>query len=235
MPLYYEGVKGYSPIIAGVALFPGTFTVAPMAVVTGIAITVTGRYRWALWSGWTLSTVGLGLLLILDVNTSVPAWVFLTLVFGIGLGILFPSMQFSLQAATPARDVGFAVAIFSFFRTFGQAIGVAIGGVIFQNEMEKKLLGYPQFAKEAAELAKNAAALVQIIKATPDGPDKLILRTSYVKSMQSVFVVLCTLAGVGLVISLGVKGLDLNRPLETEQGLVDGGEKSKEKAAEEGQ
>lgn len=33
LPLYYEAVKGLSPIMSGVALFPQTFTVAPAAMV----------------------------------------------------------------------------------------------------------------------------------------------------------------------------------------------------------
>jgi MFS family permease len=233
MPLYYEAVQGYSPIIAGVALFPDTFTVAPLAVVTGISITVTGHYRWAVWSGWAITVLGVGLSTLLKVDTSIPAWIFLTMVSGVGLGILFPSMQFSLQAATTNKDMGFAVAMFSFFRTFGQAIGVAIGGVIFQNQMEKKLRAYPQFAPRASELAKDAAALVQIIKATPEGQDKLDLRTAYIDSMRVIFIVLCALAGVALVSSFFIKSYDLNRALETEQGFK-AEKKSKENRAEEG-
>jgi MFS family permease len=233
MPLYYEAVQGYSPIIAGVALFPDTFTVAPLAVVTGISITMTGHYRWAVWSGWAITVLGVGLSTLLKVDTSIPAWIFLTMVSGIGLGILFPSMQFSLQAATTNKDMGFAVAMFSFFRTFGQAIGVAIGGVIFQNQMEKKLRAYPQFASRANELAKDAAALVQIIKETPDGQDKLDLRTAYIDSVRVIFIVLCALAGVALVSSFFIKSYDLNRALETEQGFK-AEKKSKENGAEEG-
>jgi hypothetical protein len=233
MPLYYEAVQGYSPIIAGVALFPDTFTVAPLAVVTGISITVTGHYRWAVWSGWAITVLGVGLSTLLKVDTSIPAWIFLTMVSGIGLGILFPSMQFSLQAASTSKDMGFAVAMFSFFRTFGQAIGVAIGGVIFQNQMEKKLRAYPHFASQASELAKDAAALVQIIKATPEGQDKLDLRTAYIDSVRVIFIVLCALASVALVSSFFIKSYDLNRALETEQGFKEE-KKSKENGAEEG-
>lgn len=48
MPLYYEAVKGETPIIAGISLLPATFTVAPAAMVTGMVISETGRYRWAI-------------------------------------------------------------------------------------------------------------------------------------------------------------------------------------------
>jgi hypothetical protein len=33
LPLYYEAVMGFSPVLAGVALFPQTFTVAPASAV----------------------------------------------------------------------------------------------------------------------------------------------------------------------------------------------------------
>lgn len=45
MPLYFEVAKNYSPVTSGVALFPFTFTVAPAAVMVGIIITKSGRYR----------------------------------------------------------------------------------------------------------------------------------------------------------------------------------------------
>jgi hypothetical protein len=44
-PLYFEVAKNYSPVNSGIAIFPFTFTVAPAAVVVGIIIAKTGRYR----------------------------------------------------------------------------------------------------------------------------------------------------------------------------------------------
>jgi len=232
-PLYFEAVRGYTPIVAGVALFPATFTVAPMAIVIGFLITKTGKFRWAIWLGWTLATFGVGILYLLDVNTTVVQWIFIDLVSGVGLGILFPSLQFQVQAASSSKDLAFAVAAFSFFRAFGQALGVAIGGVIFQNSLSHKLQAYPAFAAQASELAKDAAALVQIITATPDGPDKLVLRTVYADSLKTVYIVMCALAGVALFLSFLIKSYDLNRALETEQGLVYE-KKTKDVVAEEG-
>lgn len=45
IPLYFEAVKNKSAIASGVALFPATFTSAPAAIIVGIIITKTGRYR----------------------------------------------------------------------------------------------------------------------------------------------------------------------------------------------
>lgn len=221
-PLYFEAVKGYSPVVSGVALFPATFTVAPMAVVTGLLITKTAAYRWSVWLGWAVSVLGLGLLILLDVDTTIPQWIFIDLVSGIGLGILFPSLQFALQAASSGKDMAFAVAMFVFFRSFGQALGVAIGGVIFQNQMVKKLQAYPAYASQASELAKDAAALVEIIKNTASGEGKLELKTAYTDSLRTVYIVLTALAGFCLIASLFIKSYDINVGLETEQGLIQG-------------
>jgi hypothetical protein len=85
-------VSDLTDISTGVALFPATFTVAPASVAVGIIVTMTGRYRWSLWSGWVLTVAGMGLLYLLDPNISIPAWIFISLVSGLGLGLLFPRL-----------------------------------------------------------------------------------------------------------------------------------------------
>ncbi|OGE50913.1 hypothetical protein PENARI_c015G03751 [Penicillium arizonense] len=219
LPLYYEAVKEYSPILSGVALFPETFTVAPSGMVAGILITVTGRYRWAVWLGWVLSTIGLGLLCLIKVHTSVVGWIFLNIVSGLGLGILFPSLGYAVQASSEPENLAIAVAMFSFFRALGQAIGVAVGGVVFQNRMFSNLMKYPDLAPMAGTYSKDAAGLVQIIKAMADGADKANLKEAYTDSLRTVWIVCCAVSGVALVISLLTEHYDLDRDLETNQGL----------------
>ena len=227
-PLYYEGVKGYSPIIAGISIFPETFTVAPVSVVTGIVVTLTGRYRWSLWVGWVFATLGTGILYLLEVDTSVVSWIFLNLVVGIGMGLLFPAMAFAIQASSNNKDLAFAVAMYSFTRAFGQAIGVAVGGTVFQNQMKKKLLEYPLLASRAEEYSRDSSSLVQIIKGLPAGLEKTQLIQSYANALKAVWITLCALSAFALFLSLWSEGLDLNRPLETDQGF-----REKEKVTDE--
>ncbi|KAJ5520953.1 Major facilitator superfamily domain general substrate transporter, partial [Penicillium fimorum] len=221
LPLYYEAVKEYSPIISGVALFPETFTVAPSGMVAGVLITVTGRYRWAIWIGWAFSTVGLGLMCLIKVDTSMLGWIFLNIVPGLGLGILFPSLGYAVQASTDPENLAIAVAMFSFFRALGQAIGVAVGGVVFQNRMFTNISGYPALAPMAEAYSKDAAGLVQVIKAMADGADKANLKEAYTNSLRTVWIVCCGVSGVAMLISLLTEHYDLDRELETNQGLRD--------------
>ncbi|ODH52137.1 hypothetical protein GX48_01691 [Paracoccidioides brasiliensis] len=217
MPLYFETVKEYSPIMSGVALFPLSFTVAPAGAVAGFLVTKTGRWRWAVWSGFFLSTLGQGLFTILDIDTSTAAWIFLTLPAGIGMGLLFPALGFAIQASARPGHMAIAVAMFSFFRAFGQSIGVAIGGVIFQNQMRKNLLKYPEFVSSALEMSKDAAGLVQVVRAMEDGPQKLHLKEAYTDSLRIVWAVACAIIGLAGLLSLLTESYPLTLQLDSDQ------------------
>lgn len=219
MPLYFEAVKGFGPILTGVAMFPWTFTVAPCAVITGIVIAKTGKYRMANWIGWFLATLGAGLLVLIKPNTSTPAWIFLNLVGGVGTGILFPAMALAVQASAAAKDQAYAANIFSFFRAFGQTIGVAVGGVIFQNQMKKKLLTYPLLADMAGPYSQDAAGLVEIIKNMPNGLMKDQLKESYTDALKYVWIVMTVFAGICFLAVLFIDEYDMNGALETEMGF----------------
>ncbi|KAM0795934.1 major facilitator superfamily domain-containing protein [Usnea florida] len=220
LPLYYEGVKAYSDIIVGVAVFPETFTITPMSIIVGIAVSITGRFRWAIWSGWSLTVLGMGLMYLLGPDTSIPAYIFLNLVPGFGLGLLFSCMNLATQAAATEKYVGFAAAMYIFMRSLGQGIGVAIGGVTFQSQFAVQLRRYPDLAKNATTLAQDASALVQVIKAIPQGEaERLAIVNAYANALKVVWAVMAGLAFVALVLSLATKGLSLNAELETEQAL----------------
>jgi hypothetical protein len=58
-----------------------------MAVVTGIAISKMGKFRWAVWAGWGLTTLGMGFLCAIDNDTQLTQVVLTDLICGVGLGM----------------------------------------------------------------------------------------------------------------------------------------------------
>lgn len=219
LPLYFEACKGYNPILSGVALFPATFTIAPVSIVSGIIITKTGNFRVVTWVGWVLATLGCGVMILLDVDSSPAKWVFLTLCMGIGLGFLYTSLAIVNQSASNDKNMAFAVSLFIFARALGQCIGVAICGVIFQNQMKERLLAIPSLASKAVEYSRDASSLVQTIRQMPDGVNKTQLITAYADSLKIVWAVMCALSGIALIGSIFIKHESLDRKLETEQAL----------------
>ena len=219
LPLYFQAVKEYSPFKTAVALLPLCLTISPAAAVAGIMIGKLGRYRWALWSGWILATAGSGVLIILQVHTSTVEFVFLTLIGGIGLGMLFTSMGMALQAVSRPEDQAYAMTVQVLLRNLGQTVGVAVGGNVFIRQLRKKLLTFPSFESRADELSKDAVALISTIHNMAASPDKDHLKDAYAYGLQYVWIVLTVLGFVGLVSSVFVEGRSLDQELKTEQGF----------------
>jgi hypothetical protein len=222
MPLYFEAAKGMSPVKAGIALFPWTFTTGPAAIVVGLLIAKTGKYRWAIWLGWTLAAGGIGLLTTFEADTPASLWIPISMVSGLGMGILYSAMSFAIQAAASNRDLPFAAALYSFFRSFGQMLGVAVGGVIFQNQVKYNLEKYPAVASNADSYSKDASALVEVIKSMPlsQAGEKAVIISSYVDSLKVLWAAMCGFACLALIIAvLFTKSFSLTRELETEQGF----------------
>ncbi|KAF4339242.1 multidrug transporter [Fusarium beomiforme] len=221
VPLYHE-VRGSSTIAAGVAVMPFTGTVAPAAVVIGLLIAKTGTYRPFIWAGWVLVPLGMGLMILLEKETATFKWVLIYLTGGLGLGILYSAQAFAAQASASNSDLPFAASFYAFCRSLGQGIGVAVGGVTFQNEFRKNIGKSPEFASRADEWAKDASALVQILKKLP--PNMQLMKNTvinaYIKGLRTVWLVLTLLACTALLMSLVcVKAKSLDRKFETEHAL----------------
>lgn len=129
----------------------------------------------------------------------------------------------TVQASATSQNLTVAVAMVVFFRAFGQAVGIAIGGVIFQNRMRHELLKYSETRSDAVFLSQDAAALVTVIRAMGDSSvvdgRKYHMKQAYTDSLRVIWVFMAGAAGVGLMLSLFVKKYDLNRALKTEQGV----------------
>jgi hypothetical protein len=236
LPLYYEAVKNMSPIDAGLAVLPETLTLVPSSVITGLAITRTGSYRWAIWIGWIITTVGMGLLTLLDVDTSAGGWIGLNLVVGAGTGMLFGAMAFAVQASVNVESIAVAVCMFSFFRSLGsvgstgtkiiiteanhgQTIGITIGGTVFQNRIRQQLEEYPQFASAGSNFVDDGIALIAAIKTLPEDADRSILVQAYAKALQTIWQDMCFVSAAGLLLSLFIQSYTLDVPSQMDKNI----------------
>jgi len=221
LPLYFEVVKGYSQIVTSVSVFPETLLVAPIAVVIGIMIRKTGKYRKLLWAGWIFNTLGAGLMINLKANSTIPQWIFINMVGGLGMGILLPTMQTSVQAAASDQDMAFAAAMVATLRTLGQAIALPIYGAIFQSVLKNHLENTPLQA-QATTLSRDAFQAILAIKEVQFGPENtLILVQAFQQALRFCFVGMVPAAGIGLIASFFTQELTLDRDLSTEHGIDD--------------
>lgn len=137
--------------------------------------------------------------------------------------MLFSAQSFAVQASASNADLPFAGAMYSFFRALGQTFGVAIGGVIFQNRLKIALSTSSNavLVANSDDWAKDASALVEIIRKLPNNDTKQQLVTAYIDSLKVIWIVMCALCGVAFLLSLAfTENISLERPLETDQGFI---------------
>jgi MFS family permease len=185
----------------------------PAAMAVGRLITKTGSYRWAIWIGWVLTTLGTGLTILWDAPSSTTLWVLSLVFLGFGHGFLLNALNCASQAVCKPGDEGAAAAMYAFLRSFGMALGVGIGGSVFQNVMKIKL--------RALHLSTlyvwNAEAYLKI--AILHTPPSAAVMSAYDYGFHGVFGFFCSLAGIALIACRFIKHFDINKELVTEHTL----------------
>ncbi|KAK5421901.1 hypothetical protein LTR06_000158 [Exophiala xenobiotica] len=211
IPFFFEFVKLKSPIQTGVCLLAVMLALIPAAMVVGRVITKSGSYRWAIWIGCVLTTLGTGLTILWDTPSSTTLWVLSLVFLGFGHGFLLNALNCASQAVCKPGDEGAAAAMYAFLRSFGMALGVGIGGSVFQNVMKIKL----RALHLSTVYVWNAGASLAILH-TPGGAPVM---SAYAYGFHGVFGFFCSLAGLALIACRFIKHFDINKELATEHTL----------------
>ncbi|KAK4203464.1 major facilitator superfamily domain-containing protein [Triangularia verruculosa] len=212
VPFYFTAVRFEKPTQSGLDIFPVTCLLLPGSIVVSLISSRTGHYRWAIWSGWAITSIGCGLLHFFDTDTPTPVWAVILAVFGIGHGILLTSVNVGIQAISRVEDAGRAAAMYAFMRTMGMSIGVAVGGTVFQNLMIKKLddLGMPE------EIAHNSEAFVaQMAAMDPNDPVRVGALEAYVAGFHGVYWTITGASVAAFFVSLFMKRHSMDKMLAT--------------------
>jgi hypothetical protein len=87
--------------------------------------------------------------------------------------------------------------------------------------MQANLSTYPNLANLSGKYSLDAVALITHINTlSSDASETLQLKTAFANSIRVIWAVMCGFAGLGLIVTAGVQGYDLNQMLVTEQGFV---------------
>ncbi|GKT91558.1 multidrug resistance protein Fnx1 [Colletotrichum tofieldiae] len=141
LPLYFQGVQGVSSLLSGVYLLPYVLSLSLMSAVAGVLIRKTGNYLYLIIGGMFVSTLGFGLFYNLPLDRNFTKIILYQIVAGLGIGPNFQSPLIAVQTSVEPRDIAAATSAFGFIRQMGTSISVVIGGVVFNNEMQKQ---YPR-------------------------------------------------------------------------------------------
>ncbi|KAM0464473.1 hypothetical protein ACHAPV_002299 [Trichoderma viride] len=126
LPLYLQNVRGLSPAQAGALMLPMVITHGLTSGLTGILISVIGRYKPVIVIGaacWVLAAIGK-----MHFHQTTPFWEIIVVgVFdGISVGCSLQPVLVGLFAGSDAQDRAVLTGLRNFLRDFGGATGTTI-------------------------------------------------------------------------------------------------------------
>lgn len=213
LPLYFQAVLGATSLLSGVYILPYVLALSFTSALTGVFIKKTGNYKIPIISGLFIMTIGFGLFIDLGARANWAKIIIFQIIAGIGVGPNFQSPLIALQTNVEPRDIGAATASFQFLRQLGTSTSVVIGGVIFDNEMQKQqaFLQRELGPELAARFSGSEAASSVFLIASLDGHQKEVAQTAYWNAMQKMFIAYTCFVSLGLFISLFVKQKTLSK------------------------
>ncbi|KKP04222.1 DNA repair protein RAD50 [Trichoderma harzianum] len=213
LPLYFQAVLGATSLLSGVYILPYVLALSFISALTGVFIKKTGNYKIPIISGLFIMTIGFGLFIDLGARANWAKIIIFQIIAGIGVGPNFQSPLIALQTNVEPRDIGAATASFQFLRQLGTSTSVVIGGVIFDNEMQKQqaFLQRELGPELAARFSGSEAASSVFLIASLDGHQKEVAQTAYWNAMQKMFIAYTCFVSLGLFISLFVKQKTLSK------------------------
>ncbi|KAF1979111.1 MFS general substrate transporter [Bimuria novae-zelandiae CBS 107.79] len=212
LPLYLQSVHSYTPTLSGAGLIPIIGILIPTSVLVGTLITRWGTYTWAIWLGWTTIIASTALLIVLSDTTPTYAWILVFLTIGPSHGLVLTSLNFSLQALAKERDGAYAAAMYTFMRSFGMCLGVAVGGTVFTNRLVVHLA-----ARGLDErVARDAEAFIVVMNDAPNSAAWAAYRGAYAEAFRNLFEVLLGVAVVAGAVSVAIKHASMDRALDSE-------------------
>jgi len=135
LPTYLQRVQGVSATESGLRMLPLVVGLLATAMLSGMVISKTGRYKIFPVAGSLVMALGLFLLSNLDQHTGFLVTSGYMIVLGLGLGCCMQVPTIVVQNTSDYEDLGVATSGVSFLRTLGSSFGVAVFGTIYSNQL----------------------------------------------------------------------------------------------------
>lgn len=214
LPIYFQSVLMYSPLVSGALILPVVITTSVGSILSGQYMARIGSYMHCILAGFILWTLGSGLTLLFDRNTGLGPLIVILIVEGAGIGLTLQPTLVGMYANSRSEDRAVTTGLRNFIRTIGGAFGLVVSGVTLSNTLGSKL-GREDFATDAliAELTSSTYALDSL--SLSQDQQQLVLDV-YMLGLHYIFVFYTVCAGLSLLLTFWVGNTSLKAPKQAE-------------------
>lgn len=167
IPIFLQTVAGQSATNSGLLLLPFMIGMVAGSIVSGQVTSRTGKYRAIGLAGLAIATLAACLMSQISRDTSNTTIMIDMVILGLGLGPTLPLLPMIAQNLFGLEDVGVVTGTVSFFRTIGAAVGTAVLGAIFNNQLTNSLKDLPATGLEQAPQLVSALRDPNVVTSHP--------------------------------------------------------------------
>ncbi|KAI1757740.1 putative MFS transporter [Xylaria castorea] len=203
LPLYLQNPRQYSVIRSAGAIAAMVGAQAVSSIVSGYAISRWRRWKCVICIGYSLLTLGAGLVLRYKRDSSLVEIIGPLVIIGLGVGCSFQPTLVALQSHSTRSRRAVIISSRNFFRCAGGAVGLAISAAILQGVLKRSL------PTEYRYLTRNTYSIPKL-----HGPDSEAVLDAYMDASLAVFMLQLSLVGICLLGCAFLKDHGLELPLE---------------------
>ena len=219
---YLQVVHAQSVTAAGHIVNTFSFSSTVASVLISLVIKYTRHYKYYVTAGACIYLLGVGLMIRYRSETSSISQIVGTQIcIGVGGGLVNVPAQLGVQASVAHTDVAAATAIFLTILEIGGAVGSAISGAIWSNNLLSKLQTYlPEASKaDAVTIFGN----LTVAKSYAHGsPEKIAIDRSYQESLDIILIAAACFAAPLIPLSFFMKNYRLDAVDQNVKGNVIG-------------
>jgi EmrB/QacA subfamily drug resistance transporter len=220
MPTYLQMVTGVSATRAGLLMIPMMGTLLVTAIVSGRAVTRTGKYKWLPVFGAGFVAIALGLLSTMSASTAVWITCAFLAIMGLGLGLTMQILVLVVQNSFPLAVVGTATASNNYFRQIGASLGAAVVGSLFTTRLVDLLTERFAASGGAGAPGDMNSLTPEAVQQLPDAVQQIIV-SSYADALTPVFLIMVPVAVIALVLLALVREVPLRTTIDTPETVVE--------------
>jgi MFS family permease len=232
LPLYIQAVFQQKPLQSAVTIMPMlAFTVAS-GILGSVVVELTRKYKILILVSWVMSSVGAGIISLLEPDSSLAQRVGYQILLAVGQGTLFVVLILPIQASIKdVDDGGLAAGILVSFRLFGGLIGLAVCSTTFNSVFADRVAALGPLPEALAPVAdaKEAVGFIPVLRLLQHETDEAIFSDvvgAYQDALQAVFYLVAGIGALGILSTFFIKELPLDREELGRQQLADTGTKT---------
>lgn len=210
LPIYFQSILRYSPLISGALILPIVITTSIASIVSGQYMTRIGSYMHCIFVGFVLWTIGNGLTLLFNRVTNLGLLIIALIIEGAGIGLTLQPTLVGMYANNRTEDRAVTTGLRNFIRTIGGAFGLVVSGVILSNTLQEGLEGTSFVSDSLLTALTSSTYILDDLGLLQSQKDQILI--VYMQGLHHIFVFFTACSGTSLLLTFWVGNTSLKAP-----------------------